>query len=117
MSNDEKPLDDALKRLSASSPPAAPANVEQNVWRRIRQAMAEDGASDADWRPRFWPQWLTQPTFALGLIIVSGALGVLFSSAYASRATPSEGSAVYDSLTVFSDRALGMIQTVITESA
>lgn len=114
MNKYEKPLDDALERLSASTPPAAPANVEQNVWRRIRQAKAE--AEDADWRPHFWPRWLTQPTFALGLITASAALGVLFSSAHASMAAPSEESAAHDSLNVFSDHAIGMIPTGIGDS-
>jgi hypothetical protein len=108
MKKSEHQIEKILERLSSSKPPSAPANVEQNVWRKIRLATSEV----VDWRPAFWPQWLTNPAFAFGLVAFSAALGVLVSSGHArSTATAESVADVGFSLSVFSDHAPGMLHS------
>ena len=98
-------IDAALKGLSASGIPSVPANTEQNVWRRIRRGLAEKFS----WRPDFWPQWVTNPAFGTGLVAVSAAIGVLMSTAIHDSGRELADTEASSSLSVFSDRAPGMI--------
>jgi len=82
-------------------------NVGQNVWRRIRQATAEA----VDWRPVFWPRWLTNPAFGVGLVVVGAAIGIFYSTAFASQQSLELDPGAGFSLSVFSDRAPGMLHT------
>ena len=105
MKPDDHDIDELLGRLSDSTPPCAPANVEQNVLRRIRQASENFG-----WRPTFWPGWLTNPAFGLGTILISGSIGVLFSSIVnAGEAKTHTDVAGFNPMAVFSERAPGML--------
>ena len=105
MKSGEHEIDRILERLSESSPPPAPANVEQNVLRRIRQA-----SEDLGWRPAFWPGWLTNPAFGFGMILISGSIGILFSSIVnAGEAKTHADVAGFRPMAVFSEHAPGML--------
>ena len=107
MQKSQNQIEEALERLSTSKRPLAPANVEQNVWRRIREATAEI----VDWRPVLWPRWLTNPAFGVGLFVVSGAIGAFPASIFVRQKSTAVDSRRAVSLSVFSERAPGMLHS------
>ena len=109
MKNSDRQINEALDRLSASRPPSAPENVEQNVWRRIRQSTVE-AAENFDWRPAFWPRWITNPAFGVGLVVASSAIGILLSTTFYSRQLAALEEGHGSSLSVFSEQAPGIVQ-------
>ena len=104
MKRGEHEIDTMLERLSDSSVPPPPETVEQNVLRRIRQAAPDQG----DWRPTFWPRWIANPAFGLGLALISAAIGILFTSLVDGEQVVADGANIAP-LEIFSDHAPGML--------
>ena len=100
--HDER-LDQAFGRLREMAIPPPPTNLEQNVWRCIRQSTIEP----ADWRPAFWPRWFTNPSFAAMIVFIGGIVGFGASS---NTDLSSIASAEALPLKVFTESAPGMLE-------
>ena len=106
MKRSDHDLDELLASLGRAVQPPAPANIQQNVARRIRR----QAATGRSWAPDFWPRWLTNPAFAIALALSSVAIGVLASQgSFGEREASVGAGATPDPLAVFSERAPGML--------